>query len=71
MKKELNKVYEPAQVEDKIYKFWMDGEMFKAQPDPEKEPYCIVMPPPNITGQLHMVTRLTRPCRTYLSAGRE
>lgn len=54
MKKELNKVYEPAQVEDKIYKFWMDGEMFKAQPDPEKEPYCIVMPPPNITGQLHM-----------------
>ena len=54
MKKELNKVYEPAQVEDKIYKFWMDGEMFKAEPDPKKKPYCIVMPPPNITGQLHM-----------------
>ena len=54
MKKELNKVYEPAQVEDRIYKFWMDGDMFKAEPDPKKEPYCIVMPPPNITGQLHM-----------------
>ncbi len=54
MKKELNKVYEPSQVEDKIYKFWMDGGMFKAQPDSKKEPYCIVMPPPNITGQLHM-----------------
>ncbi|MCR5479362.1 MAG: valine--tRNA ligase [Ruminococcus sp.] len=54
MKKELNKVYEPSQVEDKIYKFWMDDGMFKAQPDSKKEPYCIVMPPPNITGQLHM-----------------
>ncbi len=54
MKKELNKVYEPAQVEDKIYKFWLDGDMFKAEPDSKKEPYCIVMPPPNITGQLHM-----------------
>ena len=54
MKKELNKVYEPAQVEDRIYKFWMDGDMFKAHPDPDKKPYCIVMPPPNITGQLHM-----------------
>ena len=54
MKKELNKVYEPSQVEDKIYRFWMDGGMFKAQPDSKKEPYCIVMPPPNITGQLHM-----------------
>ena len=54
MKKELNKVYEPSQVEDRIYKFWLDGNMFRADPDPEKEPYCIVMPPPNITGQLHM-----------------
>ena len=54
MKKELNKVYDPSQVEDRIYKFWLDGNMFRADPDPEKEPYCIVMPPPNITGQLHM-----------------
>ena len=54
MKKELNKVYDPAQVEDKIYKFWLDGDMFRAEPDSKKEPYCIVMPPPNITGQLHM-----------------
>ena len=36
MKKELNKVYEPSQVEDRIYKFWLDGNMFRADPDPEK-----------------------------------
>ncbi len=54
MRKELSKLYEPNQVEDKIYKYWIDGNFFKADPDPEKEPYCIVIPPPNITGQLHM-----------------
>ncbi len=54
MKKELPKLYEPKEVEDKIYKFWMDNECFKAHVDPEKKPYTIVIPPPNITGQLHM-----------------
>ncbi len=51
--KELEKLYDPAQVEDKIYQSWMEGGYFTAQPDPDKEPYTIVMPPPNVTGQLH------------------
>ncbi len=54
MKKELSKLYEPKEVEDKIYKFWMDNECFKATVDKKKKPYTIVIPPPNITGQLHM-----------------
>ena len=54
MKKELSKLYDPKEVEDKIYKFWMDNDCFKAHRDPEKKPYTIVIPPPNITGQLHM-----------------
>ncbi len=54
MKKELSKLYEPKEVEDKIYKFWVDNDCFKAERDPQKTPYTIVIPPPNITGQLHM-----------------
>ena len=52
--KELPKVYEPNKVEKKIYDFWMDGGYFKGVIDPEKKPFSIVMPPPNVTGQLHM-----------------
>ncbi len=54
MSKELEKVYEPGKVEDAIYQFWLDGGYFHAKADPEKKPYTIVIPPPNITGQLHM-----------------
>ena len=54
MKKELPKVYDPRDVEPRIYKMWMDGGCFKAKPDPDKKPFSIVMPPPNVTGQLHM-----------------
>ncbi len=54
MKKELPKLYNPTDVEDKIYKYWMDGKMFHAEVDSKKQPYTIVIPPPNITGQLHM-----------------
>ena len=54
MRKELDKVYSPKQFEDKIYQFWQEKEYFRAKPDPEKKPYTIVIPPPNITGQLHM-----------------
>ncbi|NLZ46345.1 MAG: valine--tRNA ligase [Clostridiales bacterium] len=54
MKIELSKLYEPNKVEDKIYKYWMDNECFKADAKSEKPPYTIVIPPPNITGQLHM-----------------
>ena len=52
--KELPKVYEPQKVEKKIYDFWMQGGWFKGVIDPEKKPFSIVMPPPNVTGQLHM-----------------
>ena len=52
--KELPKVYDPKQVEKKIYDMWMQGGYFKGNPDPDKKPFSIVMPPPNVTGQLHM-----------------
>lgn len=54
MSKELAKAYEPREVEDRIYDFWLQGGYFHAEVDPEKKPYTIVIPPPNITGQLHM-----------------
>ena len=52
--KELAKQYDPSQVEDRIYQFWQDGGYFHTKADPDKKPYTIVMPPPNVTGQLHM-----------------
>jgi len=52
--KELAKAYEPKEVEDRIYDFWMKGKYFHAEVDPKKKPYTIVIPPPNITGQLHL-----------------
>ncbi len=52
--KELEKQYDPARVEDRIYQSWMDGGYFHTEADPDKKPYTIVMPPPNVTGQLHM-----------------
>ncbi|MBQ8610693.1 MAG: valine--tRNA ligase [Oscillospiraceae bacterium] len=52
--KELDKQYNPASVEDGIYQFWLDGGYFHTKADPKKKPYTIVMPPPNVTGQLHM-----------------
>ncbi|MCI9511287.1 MAG: valine--tRNA ligase [Oscillibacter sp.] len=54
MKRELPKVYEPQQVEGRIYEMWEKGDCFKGDPDPRKKPFSIVMPPPNVTGQLHM-----------------
>ena len=52
--KELPKVYNPKEVESKIYNMWMEGGYFKGVIDPDKKPFSIVMPPPNVTGQLHM-----------------
>ena len=52
--KELPKVYDPRDVEARIYKMWTDGDCFRAEIDPDKKPFSIVMPPPNVTGQLHM-----------------
>lgn len=52
--KQLDKVYNPADVEAKTYQFWTENDLFKAEIDADKKPYTIVMPPPNITGELHM-----------------
>ncbi len=52
--KEIAKQYDPKQVEDRLYKHWMEKGYFHAEPDKNKKPFSIVMPPPNITGQLHM-----------------
>ena len=50
----LPKTYTPSEIEDKLYQSWMDRGYFHAEVDERKKPFCIVMPPPNITGQLHM-----------------
>jgi len=50
----LSTKYSPAEVEDKWYQYWMDKGFFNSKPNPDKEPYCIVIPPPNVTGVLHM-----------------
>ena len=54
MKKELPKVYEPQEVEARVYETWERCGCFKGRRDPKKKPFTIVMPPPNVTGQLHM-----------------
>jgi valyl-tRNA synthetase len=54
MSRELAKTYDPQEVEDRTYRFWLEGKYFHAERDPQKKPYTIVIPPPNITGQLHM-----------------
>ncbi len=51
---ELAKTYDPSAVEDKWYQYWLDHKFFAAKPNPDKEPFCIVIPPPNVTGVLHM-----------------
>ena len=52
--RELPKVYDPKQVEKKIYDMWLGGNYFHAERDPEKKPFTIVIPPPNVTGKLHL-----------------
>ena len=52
--KNLDTKYDPKQVEDRIYQTWQDGGYFHASPNPDKKPFTIVIPPPNVTGQLHM-----------------
>ncbi len=51
---ELAKTYDPTALEEKWYRYWLEHKFFAAKPNPDKEPYCIVIPPPNVTGQLHM-----------------
>lgn len=54
MNHNLPKNYNPQEFEDRIYQHWLENKYFHAKVDPNKKPYCIVLPPPNITGQLHM-----------------
>ena len=54
MATEMNKTYNPAEIEDRLYQKWLDKKYFHAEVDRSKKPFTIVMPPPNITGQLHM-----------------
>ena len=50
----LDKVYNPVNIEEKWYQYWLENNYFKSKPDPNKEPYTIVIPPPNVTGMLTM-----------------
>ncbi len=50
----LSKTYNPKDFEDRLYGFWNENEYFKAKVDRNKKPYTIMMPPPNVTGNLHM-----------------
>ena len=52
MTKELSKRYDASLIEDKWYKHWLEKNYFHSEPNPEKEPYTIVIPPPNVTGIL-------------------
>ena len=54
MSKELAKTYDPKGLEDRLYQKWLDRKYFHAEPNPNKKPFTIVIPPPNVTGQLHM-----------------
>lgn len=56
---EMRKAYEPGEVEQKWYKFWMEKGYFKPRIDPKKKPFIIIMPPPNVTGELHIGHALT------------
>jgi valyl-tRNA synthetase len=56
---DIPKAYDPSKVEASTYQFWMDGGYFQPKVDPDKEPFCIVMPPPNVTGELHLGHALT------------
>ena len=54
MSKELAKTYDPKGIEDRLYQKWLENHYFHAKVNPDKKPFTIVMPPPNVTGQLHM-----------------
>src|SRR5829696_6397492 len=64
---EIPKVYEPQAVEQKWYQFWLDQKCFVADPKSSKPPYSIVMPPPNVTGVLHLGHVLNNTIQDILS----
>ena len=64
---DMSKTYDPKSFENKLYKEWMDKGYFKAKADAKKEPFTIVIPPPNITGQLHIGHALNAVSYTHLT----
>jgi valyl-tRNA synthetase len=56
---DIPKAYDPSKVEGPLYQFWLDSGHFAPKADPEKQPFCIIMPPPNVTGELHLGHALT------------
>ena len=56
---EMPKAYEPGKVESKWYQFWLEKNYFRPRIDPDKKPFVIIMPPPNVTGELHIGQALT------------
>ena len=54
MKAEISKNYNPSEIESRWYQYWLDNKLFESKPNPEKEAFAIVIPPPNVTGVLHM-----------------
>ena len=52
--KQTKKGYDPQAIEPEIYRFWIDGGYYHAEPDAPGQPYCIVIPPPNVTDRLHL-----------------
>ena len=63
---DIPKTYDPTTVERKWYKYWVDHNLFAVDPKSKKQPFCILMPPPNITGQLHMGHALQDAIQDYL-----
>ena len=64
MSKELAKTYDPKGIEERLYTKWMDNGYFHAKVNPDKKPFTIVMPPPNVTGRFTWDMRWMKPCRT-------
>jgi len=64
---EMPRAYEPGKVEQKWYRFWMDKGYFKPKIDPDKKPFVIIMPPPNVTGELHLGHALTATMQDILT----
>ena len=69
MGKDLDKTYDPHSFEDRLYAFWQEKGYFSPVVDHDKKPYSIMMPPPNITGQLHLGHALDNTLPGYLSSG--
>ena len=67
IKDEMPKAYEPAKIEQKWYRFWMEKGYFQPRIDPAKKPFVIIMPPPNVTGELHIGHALTATLEDIMS----